>query len=464
MYNYNSISNSILLLVFIVLNINGFGQVNKKITFENYNDKAKIQSENPIILDSLKRNIDEIKKHYENTTLLIQTANTYIQYSSGLIALIAILVTFFSFMNYNRAQKVTKEAENKIFELDKKFNEFINSPEKINTALEIMNKSLAEKLIFSNKLSDFNEGISIAYRLNRNIRIDISKRIIDKIYNPNIDLNYFVAIYSFLIFNLEEDFRISIPQIINLIKEEIFNQYKYVLLNEVFGKQPMIIEPTKFLKETKRDKNLIVNFLIGVLNDEGIEKLLIFTLEEKYDIDYRQIAGRLKKDELTQKVSILLDKISNEILDQIKLYLDFSPAIAKRIFETNNESKDIDQYLLTSIINGDNFKGFIDVIDLKNEKTWINLIKAYFSNFDNTERMTILKFKYEELKNDLPKNEFFDTILPLLFEKNYGVKKVGFVATFNDKPLILYKDKPFFLPGPDRDTVNHPVLKIQVFL
>ena len=47
-----------------------------------------------------------------------------------------------------------------------------------------MNKSNAERLLFSNDVKDFSEGLQKSYSLSREIRTDIAIRIRDKIFNP----------------------------------------------------------------------------------------------------------------------------------------------------------------------------------------------------------------------------------------------------------------------------------------
>lgn len=459
----NLIKNTIILFIAIlfinILNNNGYSEPNYSkdkvdTLLSNYN---KLLSK----VDSTNLEIRDIKSHYENVTLSIQTANTFVQYSAGILALLTIIIAFFSYVNINGARNVIKEADTKILESEKKFNEFINSPEKISDTLERMNKSNAERLLFSNDVKDFSEGLQKSYSLSREIRTDIAIRIRDKIFNPEIEKNHFIQLYNFLLMNLQEDFKKIIPILFNMIREDIFNDYGYSLLNEIFRNKPYLADPIKFIESSTRDKNFIINILIGMLENEELEKLLINMLEKEYDLDYGNIASRLKKDELTEKVEKYLPKISEKVLNQIKGYLLYSKKIATKIYNDNKDLSNIDPYISNSIKNDDDYNEFLSIVDFNNENNWVQMINNYLPNLGPKTQLDLLFQHYNIIKDKLPKNKFFNDILPLLFTENNGVKFNGLIATFNGKPLTVFKDKPFF--GFVTDTVIHPILKKHIY-
>ncbi|MBN8571057.1 MAG: hypothetical protein J0M18_15635 [Ignavibacteria bacterium] len=415
-------------------------------------------------LSILTAKFNNTKIDYDIVNQSLSASNSIVQWSGWIGVLITIIIVFFAFFSTVRSERTLKKVDERLLTAEKDFNDFINSPEKINDALERMNLLLTEKCLFSNDVKEVMEGLNKGYSLGRENKYNLAIKIKYNVFNSNLDPNTKFQLLFFILSNWSDSFEKQ-KYCLELYKKsdkEFIDQYFYSIIPEIFKSKPYpisIIDLVALLKP----KSSSISILLNSIDLEEAKELFINGLKRKLDLTYVYFCSKFGVVESTKIVTNYFDIIEDVHFDEIKDSITYEKELVKKVFKKNSNLNGINDYIRKHVDDIEKFKSFWEVVDISIEKNWIEILKTSFNGFKEKDKIDFLKTELENKKNDLPDSEFFRTILPLLLSKNYGLTGFAPFVMFNGKILGSKKTVPFF-GGSVRETVWNPILQMDVYL
>ncbi|MHB9012508.1 MAG: hypothetical protein ACYC49_09860 [Ignavibacteriaceae bacterium] len=410
----------------------------------------------------LQNEIKNLKIELDVANKIIDSSNNIVNYSGYIgigITVFLVLIGFISYFNFNSSEKEIKEliskADLRLNEAENKFNEFINSPGKINALFEEMNFETIEQQIDNTDDKIFIMGLRHAKIVDKDKRIIIANRVKSKIYDPTY-WRYINEIFEFLKENAEEIKEICISY--TVAEKGNLGTMEYFITNELFSQKPFLITPLDFYTIIRdENKNSIISRFKKYLNEVDFFNLIESIIVSKELIKSFNYNIDIDKDIFTKIISKNLVSIGEENLERFIPFLTSNEEIFINRFNHNSDLNQLDIYLRNNLNNKKAFDLLVNLVDLTNQNNWISLFNIYCENLEENDRIRILKKKWESM--ELPTTEFFKNILPLLFKPNFGIYLQDGVPEFNGKVLSVALSN---INNEMIEVVSHPVLLLKV--
>lgn len=434
---------------------------------DNDNQNQKVAKD----INELKKENEIQKIRLENAYKLVESADKFISFGEYIgIGVTALLVgvgafNYFSFKNSKRKLKKFLNKSNE--ELDatrKEFKEFINSPSQIREVLEKMNYEEITKGLNGFDENLFSVSIGRAQSLSDKMRKEVAELIKSKIYDPEYSHLVF-QIYNYLKLNLDIENNKFALSLWNHFNGVIPNNMQYYFINEIFNRSPYPIEPYEFIEKLLDQKleNAILN-LFHLLGDEESWILLQKCLLNNLALNYNSVipSGIKNSTNLTEFIAKNEEQIGDKIFIQIGYKLVFNKELVqKRLRKNNNLREQIDPYITATVKNPEEFSFLVGLIDLKIEDNWKSLFNYHATEVNEQVKSNILRSNYEKVRAELPKGDFLNDVLPLLFNKDFGVLKENDKYYFRDKELPVEMRSDFF-GGKLQSYVQHPEIGVYI--
>jgi hypothetical protein len=447
----------------LTLNFNSFSQVPSSRFESKLDSLNKSLKSIEIRLDSLESRNDSLKVNYDLVNFAIESANSTIEWTGILgisVGVIGIIVTIIVLIIAGMSNSDAKKAIAGIQTAEKRFDEFINSPEKISEALEKMNRDSVITFILSEDANISMEGITRANLLSKDMRGEVAKRINNKIFDPDLKGDIFIQIYIFLRNNSEAPQRFSL-KVFNSIDKELQRVYFFNFLRDVFEKKEYPVSLIDFL-QTQDRKTDVLKFLLNVVDEKDYIEVIRYSIMHFHDIDYRALCGVANAEKLTLFVESYLNEIPSNLFEIGLDYFNYSQILTKKTFELKSDLENLPYYILKNLDNKEKIEYFVSLNNLEIEENWkkILIIEHMYVPI-KIDYLNIMKGIYESKKQELPKNDFFDRILPLLFNVKFGIKVQDANVYFDDVQLTIFDTAPRF-GGQFIQCVKHPILDIDI--
>lgn len=425
-----------------------------------------LQSEIENLTDSLskvKEKLNNLKIDYDIVNQSLSGANNIIQLSGWVGILVTIIIVFYAFFSTVRHERTLQRVNARLTEAEATFNNFISSPEKINEALERMNYNISEKFLFSDKEEELSEGLQKVYTLSRPNRQTLADKIKNNLLSSNLRGNIKVQMYYFVSSNFTGNISKYSLDIYNNSTQQDKNSLSYTLIQNIFSEKPYPISPIDFISNSS-NKTQELSYLISRISLQDLKLMFKELLQNNIEVDFAQLSYKLDKKEMTDFVNENFNLINEKVFNEVKVNLQYDKELIIKVFERNKDLKNLNSYITENISDVTSYKILFDLVDISNSENWISLFKLYLPKLSVQSKKSFLQSEFESKKNTLPKTDFFEIILPLLFEDNYGVKGKPPIVTFNGKPLVIHQSAPFFMGGVIRNAVYHPILSVEVFV
>ncbi|MCE1189302.1 MAG: hypothetical protein LWX56_09180 [Ignavibacteria bacterium] len=475
--NYPYIKNVALLIIIylIVINANSFSAPEnpkiptKTVVNQFLTDSAKIDYLNSEIQD-LRDKIAKNEYRYESVNALVATSDKYLSYagwvgilSTVLIFFIGSIAAFSFFQSKQELERVISDSKIKLEAAQKRYDDFINSPQKIREVLEKINFMEIMEGIKSEDETIFLQNLSRAYNLSDDSRSQIANIIKSRLYQPH-ENNVLYQIYYFVKQNSIEPTQNYAYKLWLSLNKKLQERLANIVINDIFSKRPFPIQAIEFMQEyasfTINNYYLIMQ---NLSDDEKIEVVKAI-IENKVDIDenvIKQYLGDLK-NELTDCVVLNLSKIKENEFNKFQDLLNYDSQIIEYCINVYQEGVfKYGQYVDRHLKDELHLKDFLSFAHKYSDKLWIEVIKHFANEIDNKRIMELIYEKYTEIKGLINSSEFTQKHLPKLFEKNYGITKNDNQYYYDNIRLEIFQQSTFF-GGPIFSVVNHPILKIPI--